>query len=145
MPTSSHCLVTGGSRRPGNERSPPGDIRQVASALNQMQSGGKHGCRCRCSSGMDDADAERSSRRRNAQGDSTAGGPRAEAPTGRKGQLELLISRPQHSGRCGILALSHPPPRAWINNTALAIRRPRILTAVTSSVSAAFCAVITSR
>ena len=53
-------------------------------------------------------------------------------------QLKLLISFPQHSGRCGRLDLSHPPPRAWINNTALAMRRPRILTAVTSSVSAAF-------
>jgi hypothetical protein len=58
------------------------------------------------------------------------------APTG---------SFPQHSGRWGKLDLFHPPPRAWINETALAIRLPRIFTAVTSSDSAAFCAVITSR
>jgi hypothetical protein len=61
-------------------------------------------------------------------------------------QLPLLLtSLPQHSGRSGRLDLSHPPPRAWISNTVLAIRGPRIFTAVTSSESAALCAVITSR
>ncbi len=53
-------------------------------------------------------------------------------------QLELLASSPQHSGRCGKLALSHPPPRASINRTAFAMRLPRMLTAVTSSARAAF-------
>jgi hypothetical protein len=53
--------------------------------------------------------------------------------------LELLVtSLPQHSGRLGRLDRSHPPPRASINNTALAIRRPRIFTEVTSSDKAAF-------
>lgn len=61
-------------------------------------------------------------------------------------QLALLLaSLPQHSGRCGRLDLSHPPPRACISNTVLAIRRPKILTAVTSSESAALWAVMTSR
>jgi hypothetical protein len=52
---------------------------------------------------------------------------------------------PQHSGRSGRLERSHPPPRAWISNTVFAIRRPKILTAVTSSPRAALCAVVTSR
>ena len=61
-------------------------------------------------------------------------------------QLALLLaSLPQHYGRCGRLDLSHPPPRACISNTVLAIRRPKILTAVTSSESAALWAVMTSR
>jgi hypothetical protein len=56
-----------------------------------------------------------------------------------------LASLPQHSGRSGRLERSHPPPSACMSNTVFAIRRPRMLTAVTSSVSAALCAVITSR
>jgi len=63
-----------------------------------------------------------------------------------RAHLELLAtSFPQHSGRAGKLDRSHPPPRACIRSTAFAMRRPRMLTAVTSSESAAFCAVITSR
>src|SRR6266851_4643035 len=50
----------------------------------------------------------------------------------------LLTSLPQHSGRSGRLKRFHPPPSAWINKTVFAIRRPRILTAVTSSMRAAF-------
>src|SRR5437879_9668588 len=59
--------------------------------------------------------------------------------------LEVLVSLPQHSGRAGKEELSQQPPSAWIRKTALVIRRPRILTAVTSSVRAALCAVVTSR
>ncbi|MCU1253694.1 MAG: hypothetical protein JWQ49_6723 [Edaphobacter sp.] len=48
-------------------------------------------------------------------------------------QFELLLtSLPQHSGRSGKLERSHPPPRAWTSKTVFAIRRPRILTAVSS-------------
>jgi hypothetical protein len=56
-----------------------------------------------------------------------------------------LIRFPQHSGRSGSFERSHTPPRASISKTALAIRRPRMFTAVISSDRAAFCAVITSR
>src|SRR5438309_5068243 len=49
----------------------------------------------------------------------------------------LLICFPQHSGRWGRLELFQPPPRAWTSSTASTMRRPRILTAVSSSVSAA--------
>src|SRR6266849_10028706 len=63
----------------------------------------------------------------------------------RQHYLELLVSLPQHSGRAGKEERSQPPPSAWIRRTALVIRRPRILTAVTSSVRAALCAVVTSR
>jgi len=66
-------------------------------------------------------------------------------PWSRRSHLALLASLPQHSGRSGKSDRSHPPPRACISNTVFAIRRPRILTPVTSSASAALCAVITSR
>ena len=45
----------------------------------------------------------------------------------------------------GSCAVSHPPPIAWIKLTAAFMRRPRICTAVRSSVRATVCAVITSR
>ena len=63
----------------------------------------------------------------------------------RSAETLSLTSFPQHSGRSGRLDRSHPPPSASISSTAPAMRRPRMLTAVTSSDSAAFCAVITSR
>jgi hypothetical protein len=67
------------------------------------------------------------------------GSPSIRRRLGLASQLELLLtSLPQHSGRSGRLERSHPPPRAWISKTVFAIRRPRILTAVTSSPRAAF-------
>ena len=45
----------------------------------------------------------------------------------------MLASLPQHSGRLGRPDRFHPPPSASISNTALAMRRPKMLTAVTSS------------
>jgi hypothetical protein len=66
-------------------------------------------------------------------------------PKAGENHLELLVSLPQHSGRAGKEERSQPPPSAWIRRTALVMRRPRILTAVTSSVRAALCAVVTSR
>jgi hypothetical protein len=46
------------------------------------------------------------------------------------GQLALLLtSLPQHSCRAGKFGRSQPPPRAWINDAAFAMRRPRIFTA----------------
>jgi hypothetical protein len=51
--------------------------------------------------------------------------------------LEVLVSLPQHSGRSGNADRSHPPPRAWTSVTASTMRRPRMLTAVTSSERAA--------
>jgi len=60
-------------------------------------------------------------------------------------QLAFIASFPQHSGRSGRPALSHPPPNAWINWTAATIRRPRMFTAVASSERAALCATVTSR
>src|SRR5260370_41766646 len=63
----------------------------------------------------------------------------------RQHYLELLVSLPQHSGRAGKEERSQPPPSAWISVTASTMRRPRILTAVTSSERAALWAVVTSR
>jgi hypothetical protein len=51
--------------------------------------------------------------------------------------LAVLVSLPQHSGCSGKAELSHPPPEAWTSRTASTMRRPRILTAVSSSVRAA--------
>jgi hypothetical protein len=51
--------------------------------------------------------------------------------------FELMVSLPQHSGRSGNADRSHPPPSAWTSVTASTMRRPRILTAVTSSERAA--------
>src|ERR1700686_3609298 len=55
----------------------------------------------------------------------------------RQHYFELLASLPQHSGRSGNSELFQPPPRAWTSVTASTMRRPRILTAVTSSERAA--------
>lgn len=64
---------------------------------------------------------------------------------GDRHHLNWLVSLPQHSGRAGNAERSHPPPSACTSETASTIRRPRILTAVTSSESAAVSAVVTSR
>jgi hypothetical protein len=56
-----------------------------------------------------------------------------------------LASLPQHSGCPGKEELSHPPPKACTRRTAFTMRRPRMLTAVTSSERAALSAVVTSR
>jgi hypothetical protein len=45
----------------------------------------------------------------------------------------------------GISETFHPPPIALMRSTLAVMRRVRIVTAVTSSVSAALCAVVTSR
>src|ERR1700740_1227484 len=54
-----------------------------------------------------------------------------------KHHFELIVSLPQHSGRCGSSEVFQPPPSAWTSVTALTMRRPRMFTAVTSSESAA--------
>src|SRR5258708_20311226 len=59
--------------------------------------------------------------------------------------LEALVSLAQHSGRSGKSVLSHPPPKAWTSSTAFTMRRPRILTEVSSSERAAHSALVTSR
>jgi hypothetical protein len=46
--------------------------------------------------------------------------------------MKINCTHRQLSAALGKLALSHPPPSAWISNTALAMRRPKMLTAVTS-------------
>src|SRR5229473_2581671 len=67
-------------------------------------------------------------------------GARSRTPPLRKARqvyLEMLVSLPQHSGRAGRAERSQPPPRAWTRVTASTMRRPRIFTAVSSSVRAA--------
>jgi predicted RNA-binding Zn-ribbon protein involved in translation (DUF1610 family) len=58
-------------------------------------------------------------------------------PKTEENHFELMVSLPQHSGRSGNADRSHPPPSAWTSVTASTMRRPRILTAVTSSERAA--------
>src|ERR1700681_2732814 len=62
-------------------------------------------------------------------------GRNSPTPTGfiapkrsRFSQLVFLANFPQHSGRGGSRCVSHPPPSAWISNTALARRLPKMLT-----------------
>jgi hypothetical protein len=76
-----------------------------------------------------------------------SGSPYLSSPLLKVGDdhFESLVSLPQHSGRSGKTERSQPPPRAWTRVTASTMRRPRMLTAVSSSERAALWAVVTSR